>query len=382
MYWSSCMNVNATSPSHATAATRAHTSMPDWPARRTTPTTAATTALIGDGEHEDHERRWVLHRDRVEQGREPLGDREERDEKETRTQHQQRPGEGQRPAPRRRPAVEPLVPALRPRHQGEPDQDRRSDVPVGPDPAGRLRGERGVGEDHAVRRERHHHHQCSRPQVRAREHEQPEAAALAVEAEQEHRGQEVEDEDHDHPDRGDPRDRRPRRVRERQADEHQHRDGGSHQQGGTAPPQCGPPAACLLHAKKSEGWTESACGQSRNCGPTEHKSTPTRPQNGGFRRSGAAGLHDHVGGLDHRDRRFADLETELVAGVPAHQRHDPEVAAGELDLGHHLVALDRDDDAGEPVAGARGARRAGQRREQRGELRRPAARAGCPGARR
>ena len=46
MYGSSCMNVNATSPSHATAATRAHTSMPDWPARRTTPTTAATTALI------------------------------------------------------------------------------------------------------------------------------------------------------------------------------------------------------------------------------------------------------------------------------------------------------------------------------------------------
>jgi DNA-binding response OmpR family regulator len=64
-------------------------------------------------------------------------------------------------------------------------------------------------------------------------------------------------------------------------------------------------------------------------------------------------LDDHVGRLDHRGRRLAHLEPQLVGGVAAHQRHDAVVATGELDLGHDAVALDCHHDAGEPVAGAR-----------------------------
>ena len=44
------------------------------------------------------------------------------------------------------------------------------------------------------------------------------------------------------------------------------------------------------------------------------------------------------------------------------------VAAGQLDLGHHAVPLDGDDDAGQPVAGARRTVAARQRREEAGQL--------------
>src|SRR6478736_133315 len=44
------------------------------------------------------------------------------------------------------------------------------------------------------------------------------------------------------------------------------------------------------------------------------------------------GLDDDVGRLHHGGRGDAGLETELVGGLAAHQRHDAVVAAGQLDL--------------------------------------------------
>ena len=53
----------------------------------------------------------------------------------------------------------------------------------------------------------------------------------------------------------------------------------------------------------------------------------------------------------------ARLEVELIGGLTRHQRHDSELAADDVDLCHHLVALDRDDDPLQVVAGARASRR-------------------------
>src|SRR3982074_2256829 len=67
-----------------------------------------------------------------------------------------------------------------------------------------------------------------------------------------------------------------------------------------------------------------------------------------------------AGTLDDADRRLHDTrrgvarpEVELVGGLARHQRHDPVGAAGKVDLRHHPVALDVDDDPRQPVARAR-----------------------------
>ena len=79
----------------------------------------------------------------------------------------------------------------------------------------------------------------------------------------------------------------------------------------------------------------------------------------GQRRTGASDGHqralrdldDDVGGLHRGDGQDARLEPELVGGLPAHQRHDPERPGLDLDLGHHRVPGDPGDDAAQPVAG-------------------------------
>src|SRR4051812_48948866 len=73
-------------------------------------------------------------------------------------------------------------------------------------------------------------------------------------------------------------------------------------------------------------------------------------------RRGSRPLDDDGRRLDDRGRADAGLELELVGALARHERDDPLAAAGDLDLRHDLVALDRDDRAGEPVAGARAAR--------------------------
>jgi hypothetical protein len=64
-------------------------------------------------------------------------------------------------------------------------------------------------------------------------------------------------------------------------------------------------------------------------------------------------LDDDVGGLDRRHRHHPGLQPQLVGGLPAHQRDDPEGPGLDVDLGHDPVPLDPGHQAGEPVSGRR-----------------------------
>src|SRR4029079_1224400 len=64
-------------------------------------------------------------------------------------------------------------------------------------------------------------------------------------------------------------------------------------------------------------------------------------------------LHHHGGRLDHRGRRAARLEAELLDGVAGHDRDDPARLGDEdLDLCQQALHLHLADGAGETVARA------------------------------
>ena len=107
-----------------------------------------------------------------------------------------------------------------------------------------------------------------------------------------------------------------------------------------------------------------AAPRSGGGGPTSRRSRPARERrpapSAGARGRGGHGTSTLTWvALTVATARTPDLEPELVGGLPGHQGDQPERPGLDLHLRHHGVADDAGDDAGQPVARRRRARRAG-----------------------